>query len=85
MNAAKQFGFTNYDMNPTWYDSKGNKIDEVDFCTWFIKKHPLKYVGGIFYDIDGIANEEKIKKEIVDILKNDESSRVSLPCVKRKL
>ena len=69
MNAAKQFGFTNYDMNPTWYDSKGNKIDEVDFCTWFIKKHPLKYVGGIFYDIDGIANEEKIKKEIVDILK----------------
>ena len=67
LGVAKQFKFTN--ETPSWYDNKNNKIDEVEFCTWFISKHPLKYVGGIFYDIDGIISEEKLKKEIVDALK----------------
>ena len=67
LDVAKQFEFTN--KTPSWYDNKNNKIDEVEFCTWFISKHPLKYVGGIFYDIDGIISEEKLKKEIVDALK----------------
>lgn len=67
LDVAKQFEFTN--ETPSWYDNKNNKIDEVEFCTWFISKHPLKYVGGIFYDIDGIISEEKLKKEIVDALK----------------
>lgn len=67
LDVAKQFEFTN--ETPSWYDNKNNKIDEVEFCIWFISKHPLKYVGGIFYDIDGIISEEKLKKEIVDALK----------------
>ena len=67
LDVAKQFEFTN--ETSSWYDNKNNKIDEVEFCTWFISKHPLKYVGGIFYDIDGIISEEKLKKEIVDALK----------------
>ncbi|SCY56973.1 putative DNA primase/helicase [Butyrivibrio hungatei] len=67
LDVAKQFEFTN--ETPSWYDNKNNKLDEVEFCTWFISKHPLKYVGGIFYDIDGIISEEKLKKEIVDALK----------------
>ena len=59
LDVAKQFEFTN--ETPSWYDKKNNKIDEVEFCTWFISKHPLKYVGGIFYDIDGIISEEKLR------------------------
>ncbi len=54
---------------PTWYNATNNSINEVDYCTWFMAKHPLKYVGGIFYDIDGLQSEEKLKKEIVDDLK----------------
>ncbi len=54
---------------PTWYDTKSRKIDEVEFCSWFMRKHPLRYVGGIFYDIDGGVNIDAMRKEIVDILK----------------
>ena len=54
---------------PTWYDSKAKKIDEVEYCEWFIRKHPLKYVGSLFYDIDGLFPEEKLRKAIVDDLK----------------
>ena len=58
----------------SWFD--GKKIDEVAFCDWFMAKHPLKYVGGLFYDIDGVMKKEKLEKEIVDIIK---------PCVKSAL
>ena len=67
LDVARQYGFSGDEVN--WFDPKNNKIDEVEFCSWFIRRHPLKYVGGIFYDIDGIVGEEKLKKEIVDILK----------------
>ncbi|PHU40453.1 DNA primase [Pseudobutyrivibrio ruminis] len=50
-----------------WFD--GKKIDEVAFCNCFIAKHPLKYVGGLFYDIDGVMKKERLEKEIVDELK----------------
>ena len=50
-----------------WFD--GKKIDEVAFCEWFMRKHQLRYVGGLFYDIDGVLQREKLEKEIVDILK----------------
>ena len=50
-----------------WFD--GKKIDEVAFCEWFMGRHQLRYVGGFFYDIDGVLQREKLEKEIVDILK----------------
>ena len=50
-----------------WFD--GKKIDEVAFCEWFMSRHQLRYVGGLFYDIDGVLQKEKLEKEIVDILK----------------
>ena len=53
---------------PVWIDEK-NKIDEVEFCSWFVNRHPMKYVGGLFYDIDGIMKDERLTKEIVDVLK----------------
>nr|WP_297763971.1 phage/plasmid primase, P4 family [uncultured Butyrivibrio sp.] len=67
LNVARQLESASDEVN--WFDQKANRIDEVEFCSWFIRRHPLKYVGGIFYDIDGIVSEEKLKKEIVDILK----------------
>ena len=57
----------NASENANWFD--GKKIDEVAFCNWFITKHPLKYVGGLFYDIDGVMKKERLEKEIVDELK----------------
>ena len=54
---------------PEWYDAKSNKIDEVAFCTWFLAVHPLRFVGGLFYDIDGTVNNERLLKEIVDAIK----------------
>ncbi len=55
------------DDSPHWFD--GKIIDEVEFCEWFMRKHPLKYVGGMFYDIDGALDSEKLKKEIVNMIK----------------
>ena len=43
---------------PDWYDPGTHKIDEVAFCAWFIDRHPLKYVGGLFYDMDGLMADE---------------------------
>lgn len=57
------------DDAPTWYDTEKKKINEVEFCEWFIQKHPLKFVGGLFYDIDGLVVEYKLKKEIVEVIK----------------
>ncbi|SFC12296.1 putative DNA primase/helicase [Butyrivibrio sp. YAB3001] len=54
---------------PVWFDVKTHSIDEVEYCAWFMGKHPIKFVGGIFYDIDGLLSEEKLRKEIVDDLK----------------
>ena len=59
---------------PTWYNATNSSIDEVDYCTWFMAKHPLKYVGGIFYDIDGLESEEKLKKEKISALKKSKVS-----------
>lgn len=54
---------------PTWFDSKSNKVDEVEFCAWFMRRHPIKHVGGAFYDIDGLVNVDRMKKEIAEELK----------------
>lgn len=69
MNAAKKvLSDDSAPDYPTWIDEK-NKIDEVEFCSWFANRHPMKYVGGLFYDIDGIMKDERLTKEIVDVLK----------------
>ena len=57
------------DTAPSWYDAESQKVDEVAYCAWFMDKHPLKYVGGLFYDIDGLMRDEDLIKEIVSDLK----------------
>lgn len=54
---------------PSWFDPKNHKVDEVEFCRWFMAKHPIKSVGGQFYDIDGLVCNEKLAKELIDDLK----------------
>ena len=57
------------DEIPPWYDTGTNRIDEVEFCQWFMERHSLRYVNGLFYDIDGILKTETLTKEVVEILK----------------
>lgn len=51
---------------PIWWD--GKKLDEVEFCMWFLERHELMYVGNAFYDIDGFLPEEKLSKEILEAI-----------------
>lgn len=70
LNAARQIiAEKSEDESTTWYDAKKKSIDEVEFCAWFMRRHPLMFVGGVFYDIDGFMRMDKLIKEIVEELK----------------
>ena len=53
---------------PIWWD--GKKLNEIEFCTWFLERHELMYVGNAFYDIDGFLPEEKLSKEILEAIES---------------
>jgi len=52
--------------DPAWFD--GKKIDETLFGRYLITRHPMKCLNGILYDIDGTVNEQKLQKEIYDMI-----------------
>ena len=52
--------------DPDWFD--GKKIDEITFCSYLLEKHPLKYIHGRFYDVNGIASEDSLKGEILSLV-----------------
>jgi putative DNA primase/helicase len=60
INKAQNGGFE----NATWFD--GKSINEVEFCKYFKGKHPLKYVDGSFYGMDGAVENEDIELMIVN-------------------
>ena len=79
---------------PPWWD--GDKLDEIEFCMWFIDRHGLVHVGSHFYDIDGCVPEAKISKEILTAIepyvKTNLSARIkklkdvlALKCMEDKL
>ena len=41
---------------PSWYD--GKKIDEVQFCSDFLGRHPMKCVHGRLFTVDGAMEDE---------------------------
>ena len=41
---------------PSWYD--GKKIDEVQFCSDFLGRHPMKCVHGRLFTVDGAVEDE---------------------------
>lgn len=53
---------------PVWYD--GKHLDEVKFCAEFLREHPMLYVSGRFYTVDGpVGDEDEIRKKILDKIK----------------
>lgn len=48
--------------SPNWFN--GKSINEVEFCTEFVQKHPLKCIGGKLYGIDGEISESEICHDI---------------------
>ncbi len=71
MEVAADLGITSdpESEEPTWFDPKSGKVDEVAFCNSLLDTHPLKYVGDWFYDINGLMRSEDLLKEIIDTLK----------------
>lgn len=58
----------NMNTVPEWVD--GKKIDEVQFCSEFLKEHPMLSVNGTFFTMDGLVSDENLlKKEIYDSIK----------------
>lgn len=52
--------------DPDWFD--GKRIDEIAFCSYLLKKHPLKYIHDKFYDVNGPAGEDSLKGEILTMI-----------------
>ena len=54
---------------PDWMVDKVT-VNELKFCRMFVKNHPLKCIGGQFYDYDGLVDENALGNEIYRILLN---------------
>ena len=53
---------------PDWMVDKLT-INEMKFCKMFTEKHPLKCIGGRFYDYDGLVDENALGNEIYRMLR----------------
>ncbi len=52
---------------PYWWN--GRNIDEESFCGEFVRRHPLKTVGGYFFDVNGrIFQEDNLVKCVFDAI-----------------
>lgn len=61
---------------PSWYD--GKKIDEVQFCSDFLGRHPMKYVRGRLFTVDGAVEDEgEISRMILEEVSGCLSSGIS--------
>lgn len=53
---------------PEWFD--GKKINEVMFCTEFIRDFPMVTINDSFFTVDGrVSDENRLKKEIYNRIK----------------
>lgn len=54
--------------HPIWLDNK--HLNEVLFCEAFLQTHPMISINGTFFTVDGrVTDENRLKKEIYDLLK----------------
>ena len=53
---------------PEWMLDK-TTVNELKFCRRFVDNHPLKCIGGRFYDMDGLVDENALGNEIYRMLK----------------
>ena len=54
------------ELAPDWMD--GKKVDESAFSEYMMKRHPMKCLNGILYDTGGMVNEQRLQKEIYDMI-----------------
>ena len=53
---------------PDWFD--GKHLNEVLFCSEFLRDHPMKSINGAFFTTEGrITDENKLRKEVYDRIK----------------
>ena len=53
---------------PDWFD--GKHLNEVLFCSEFLREHPMKSINGAFFTTEGrITDENKLRKEVYDRIK----------------
>lgn len=55
-------------QTPDWMLDKVT-VNEMKFCKMFTEKHPLKCIGGRFYDYYGLVDENALGNEIYRILR----------------
>lgn len=61
---------------PSWYD--GKKIDEMQFCSDFLVRHPMKCVRGRLFTVDGAVEDEgEISRMILEEVSGCLSSGIS--------
>ena len=48
---------------PDWMLDK-TAINELKFCKYFVQKHPLKCIGGRFFDYDRLEDENALGNEV---------------------
>lgn len=61
---------------PEWFD--GKKINEVMFCTEFIRDFPMVTINDSFFTVDGrVSDENRLKKEIYNRIKPYVTSGIS--------
>ena len=49
---------------PSWFN--GKQINEVMFCAAFLKRHPMRCVNGILYDVNGQVNRDALRNELYE-------------------
>lgn len=58
-----------------WFDD--GQINEIAFCEYFLKKNPLKCIGGKFFGLDGILLDSDVEKEIYRMIRSVVTKGVS--------
>lgn len=53
---------------PDWMLDK-TTVNELKFCGAFTQKHPLKCIGGRFFDYDGLVDEKALGNEVYRMLR----------------
>ena len=61
---------------PDWLNEK-KKINEVAFCQEFLQNHPVRCIGGTFFNVDGRIPEETIQRMIYEDIKDHVTTGVS--------
>ena len=53
---------------PDWMLDK-TTVNELKFCKLFTQKHPMKCIGGRFFDYDGLVDENALGNEVYRMLR----------------